>query len=75
MLSKLVSQKANQNYVTNVYGFARTFLAIGLLLTLLTNDINTLFLNVFAKNIQINCTGIASASLYCLLGVENILLN
>jgi antimicrobial peptide system SdpB family protein len=59
----------------NNFGLARSFLAVSSLLTLIFNDIQTLFVNVAGTKLVLSCTGINKISIFCLLGVENLIVS
>lgn len=72
-LSSIYKSKLfTNNPFTNVYGLARTILAIGTLITILFNDINILFdKEIFIKLSTLN-TFLTKANLFSLLGYENL---
>ncbi|WP_051852764.1 sporulation-delaying protein SdpB family protein [Streptomyces aureocirculatus] len=51
--------------ITNVYGCARTLLAVGTLLTLVANSTDTLFAPASGVGPPPQCEGAAGASIYC----------
>lgn len=57
---------------TNVYGLARTLLAVGTLLTLLFNDTGILFRPAAGLPDPVSCSGAAQLSLYCLVPATHL---
>lgn len=68
-LDRLVSYFTGSNPFTNVYGLARSVLALGTMLTFLFSNIHVLFRPASGINSIPLCQGIAGKiSLFCLLG-------
>jgi len=63
-----------QNPWTNVYGFARSLLALSTLLTLLLNDVTTFFRPIAGVDTYPNCAN-NSISLFCLVPADYFYLN
>lgn len=63
------------SYLSNVYGIARTLLAIGTLSTLLFNKKSTLFLYGLENDLQVEPTSITKISLFFLIDNYNIALS
>ncbi len=64
--SQYVKPILNSNPWTNVYGLARSIIAIGTLLTFLANDVHSLFIPLVGVPTPPVCNGIASFSFFCL---------
>jgi len=73
LLSIYKSKLFTNNPFTNVYGLARAILAFGTLITILFNDIYTLFdKEIFTKLSELD-TFLTKVNLFSLLGYENLL--
>ena len=65
ILNKNVKIQASEFQWTNVYGLARTFLALGTLITLCFNDVGLLFRQGVGIESFPSCDGISGYSLFC----------
>lgn len=71
-INQLSIKIATVNPWTNVYGIARTLLALGTLSTLLFNNIYNLYPNRIDINLYPTSIGITKYSLFALLGAEHL---
>lgn len=60
---------------TNVYGLARSFMALSLMITLLFNDVRILFKPIAGVNTFPGCGSYGSISIFCLVPNDYIYLN
>lgn len=70
---KVIEVIKKRSYLTNVYGVARSLLAIGTLSTLLFNSNTVLFYYGLENSLYIQCNSITSISIFCILK-ENLIL-
>lgn len=69
--NKFCIEIASKNYFTNVYGFSRSLLAIGTLLTLISNDSHILFPEHLFSKFKLGHF-LENINLFFLLGYDNI---
>lgn len=71
-ISRWADEQSRRNPWTNVYGTARTLIALGSLLTLVLSHTRSLFSPAADRAFAVGCEGYATASLFCRAGVENL---
>lgn len=73
ILNKSFNSEASKFQWTNVYGLARTFLALGTLLTLCFNDVGILFRQGVGVEEFPSCIGPSAYSLFCFFSHDLVL--
>jgi antimicrobial peptide system SdpB family protein len=69
---RIANRLVSVNPCTNVYGAARTLLALGTMSTLLTNNVHELFPNIVGMHDVPSREGIRQYSFFCLLSFEHL---